>query len=143
MKSAILAYQEKVFNALESVKLNNVSVPVFNRAPGQQGKPYVHIPDHLTVESENDTLDKFIHDYILRVQIVTEGDDNYTEKDSLLITNEVIDAMIPNKKSVLDLSPDFKMLTHEVSNIIPSEYKSESGREIRQTIEFKATIKNV
>lgn len=141
MKSAIKAYQEKAIELLSNISLGGVSVPIYNRAPGNVSGNYIHIPDNNMQQSESETIDSFINEYTIRIQTVTVGDDNYTESDSLDIVNSITEILFPTKKYVLDLGSEFRMLTHDISSIIPTEYSHESGREIRQTINLKATIK--
>lgn len=136
MKSAIIAYQSKIIELLTGLQ-----VPIYNRAPANTSGSYIHIPSHSVLDSENNTIDEFINDYVIRVQVVTNGDDNYTENESLQIVNSITEILFPNKKYTLDLGEEFYMITHRISSIIPSEYQDDSGREIRQTINLEATIK--
>lgn len=144
MKDPTIALEKSVLKALESLWYNNESIPVYDTVTAKTKKPYFYVISSNTQKGFSESKDSFSRQVFLSGQVVTEEEaDSGNATDCLQIANNIQELLKPNKKSVLDLGSDFKMITLIFSNTPHTKRMVDNGIQFRKTITIQAEIQQV
>lgn len=141
MKDVSTTLRTAYFTAITSLTdLNGNTVPLYDKVPSDAGNKYVHFNGFNTVEWTDKS--KFGSEVVITLNVVCQYNMNQGgQKEVDFIGNQVIGFI--RTRSVLDLSPDFQMVTVEVDSIVNSSEGNEGGTEFIKSISFRHKIKEI